>query len=155
MTFVYSQNTSWNTESTLLYYFRCQQYQQLGKLCNGSGSENLKHPSFNRTASVIPNNHLLNPLGGFLAHPEPLHPMARSEKREILPVQVFSLPSGRTVEKAGISGTLHLLPPGLEMPQYVRQPVETPVPTPEVAETSAGATEKIPSEEEDADLRRE
>ena len=39
------------------------------------------------------------------------------------------------------------------MPQYARQPVETPVPTPEVAETSADATEKIPSEEEEADLK--
>lgn len=47
------------------------------------------------------------------------------------------------VKKARISGTLHLLPPGIKTPKYVvPPPVETPAaPTPEVAETSAGATE--------------
>ena len=40
------------------------------------------------------------------------------------------------------------------MPQYARQPVETPAPTPDVAETSAGATEEyLHSEEEDAHLK--
>jgi large subunit ribosomal protein L25 len=46
------------------------------------------------------------------------------------------------VKKAGISGTLHLLPPGLKTPKYVPQPVETPAPTPEVAKTSVGVAEE-------------
>jgi len=32
------------------------------------------------------------------------------------------------VKKARISGTLHLLPPGLKTPKHVPQPIETPAP---------------------------
>ena len=135
---------------TLSSQLKCQRSVAAARQAVGSGSgpERLKHPSFTRTASVTPTTTPPIHWEDLWPVPNPFMPWRHPKNGKFFQPK-YSL--RRQIQFGQDLCDTASPSARLKTPMYVPQPVETPAPTPDVAETSAGATEEYVTKEEDVD----